>query len=221
MLPEPYYSTENGVLYHGDCLEILPHLEPVDLVLTDPPYGIRVGGAKGILGGSNIVKPKEYGFCGWDLNRPPKECFDLMFLASKNQIIFGGNYFIDCLKPTKCFIVWDKDNTGNFADCELAWTSFDSAVRKFKWKWNGIFKELPEERHHPTQKPFGLFVQILEKYSEQQHTVLDPFLGSGTTAVACERLNRKWIGIELEEKYCEISAKRIEAENRQLKIPGC
>jgi len=213
-----YYRTDLGVLYNCDCLMILPHLEPVDLVLTDPPYGISVGGAKGVVGGANIVSPAIYGHCKWDKQRPSKNYFDAMFFVSKNQIIFGGNYFIDYLYPTPCFIIWDKDNTGNFADAEIAWASFKTAVRIFVWKWNGIFKEFPERRYHITQKPVGLFMLILRKYGKDEQTTLDPFLGSGTTAIACERLNRRWIGIEIEEKYCEIAAKRIEQEAKQLKM---
>ena len=213
-----YFETDLGKLYHGDCLEIMPELEPVDLVLTDPPYGIKVGGAKGVVGGANIVSTVIYGHCKWDKQRPSKSYFETMFSISKNQIIFGGNYFIDYLYPTPCFIIWDKDNTGNFADAEIAWASFKTAIRIFTWKWNGIFKEFPETRYHITQKPVGLFMLILRKYGKDEQITLDPFLGSGTTAVACERLNRRWIGIEIEEEYCEIAAKRIEQENKQLKL---
>lgn len=223
---KPYYETGLGRLWHGDCLEGLGNIKKIyNLVLTDPPYGIKIGGAKGVVGGAKgvvgggkIVKPIEYGFCQWDLERPTKETFEELFRVSENQIIFGGNYFIDYLYPTSCLIVWDKDNTGNFADCEVAWTSFKTAVRKIKYRWNGYMKEAPEERFHPTQKPVGLFIRILDKYSKQGDFILDPFSGSGTTALACERTNRRWLCIEKEEKYCEISAKRIEQETKQYKL---
>ena len=220
----PYYETELGKLYHGDCLEIMPNLEPVDLVLTDPPYGIGVAcdgfsRAKGDFYNGKWIDGKNYGVQTWDDKPPPPEYFNRLLKISKNQIIFGGNYFIEWLKNSSCWIVWDKDNgKNNNADCELAWTSFETAVRKFRYRWNGMFKEAPEIRYHPTQKPVGLFVQILDKYSKDSDIVLDTHLGSGTTAIACERLNRRWIGIEIEEKYCEISAKRIEKERSQLKL---
>jgi len=214
---KPYYETELGKLYHGDCLEILPELEQVSLCLTDPPYGIGWD-KRPTWGTSNKGKVTEYGKQIWDSSPISKEQIETIYKKSNNQIIFGANHFVEILKNSSCWIVWDKDNTGNFADCELAYTSFATAVRKFKWRWNGMLKEAPETRYHPTQKPVGLFMQILEKYSERHHTILDPFLGSGTTAIACERLNRRWIGIEKELKYVEIAAKRIESEASQLKL---
>ena len=216
-----YYRTDLGVLYHGDCLEIMPMLEPVDLVLTDPPYGIGVA-KHGTVGGENLAPVKNYGIQTWDKQRPSKVFFDFLMASSKHQIIWGGNYFADFFKPSPCWIVWNKDNTGNFADCELAYTSFNTATRLVKWRWNGFLQEAggrdKEVRYHPTQKPVGLFVWILDRYSKLQNKILDPMIGSGTTAIACERLNRHWIGIEIEEKYCEIAAKRIEKENQQLKL---
>jgi site-specific DNA-methyltransferase (adenine-specific) len=148
---------------------------------------------------------------------PSKEIFTEIFRISKNQIIFGGNYFIEYLKNGPCWLVWDKDNSGNFADCELAWTSFDTAVRKFTWRWNGMLQQdmkHKEKRYHPTQKPIPLFEQILRMYSKPTDLILDPFLGSGTTAIACEQLGRKWIGIEKEPKYCEIARERIKQADK-------
>ena len=140
--------------------------------------------------------------------------FDEIRRVSRNQIIFGGNYFIEHLTNSSCWIVWDKDNGESFfADCELAWTSFDTAVRKFKWKWNGMLQEEmganKEFRHHPTQKPIELFKWILENYSEEGQTILDPFLGSGTTLIAAKQLNRNAIGIEISPEYCEIAKQRL------------
>ena len=187
------------------------------MVLTDPPYG--VGWDKRAKWGSNNKgKIIDYGKQPWDSKPVSKKQIELIFQKSNNQIIFGANYFVELLKNSSCWIVWDKDNTGGYADCELAYTSFKTAVRKFKWRWNGMLKEAPETRYHPTQKPVGLFMKILEKYSSINDSILDSFLGSGTTAITCERLNRRWIGIEISEKYCEISAKRIEAEASQLKL---
>ena len=217
-----YYENENGKLYCGDCEDIMPELEKVDLVLTDPPYGIGEAAGKN-KSRSKIAKAKDYGNKTWDNKPPSKECFEILLKAAEHHIIFGGNYFIEHLQPSPCWIVWDKDNTGDFADCELAWTNFKTAVRKFKYRWNGMLQENSgkhkEKRYHPTQKPVGLFKQILLKYSEEGQTILDPFAGVGTTGLACEDLGkRKYILIEQEEKYCEITAMRLEAENKQLKM---
>ena len=212
-----YYETPLGRLWHGNCVDGMSHIRKIDLVLTDPPYWMNVykGGA---MGGGVLAKQSRFDV-DWDNHRPEKTTFDIIKKVSISQIIFGGNFFADYLGPSSCWIVWDKDNGNNkFSDCELAWTSFQGAVRKFKWRWQGMIKEAPEVRFHPTQKPVGLFMQILRKYSPEGEIILDPFLGSGTTAIACERLNRKWIGIEIEEKYCEIAAKRIEQERKQLKL---
>lgn len=227
-LLKPYYETELGKLYHGDCLEILPNLKGSSLIITDPPYGKniakngRVGGTKPFgsrtaQGGSQI-KVKQYIASDWDKKRPPKEAFELMRKKSINQIIFGGNYFSDYLTSSPCWIVWDKETTGNFADCELIYTSFNFACRKITWRWNGCLRIAQEERFHPTQKPIGLIAEIIERYGQNSPNILDPYLGSGTTAIACERLNRRWIGIEIEERYCAIAKKRIEQERKQLKL---
>ena len=214
---KPYYETPNGKLYCGDCQKIIQELEPVHLVLTDPPYGTDFDYYSKGRGGC-LAKQPDYGKQDWNKIRPNKRVFDIIKNISNHQIIFGGNLFSDFLPPSTSWIVWDKDNTGNFGDCELAWTSHKKSIRKFKWRWNGFLKEAPEERFHPTQKPVGLFMLILRKYSEQGDLILDPFLGSGTTAIACEKLIRKWIGIEISEKYAEIAAKRIENERKQRKM---
>lgn len=134
--------------------------------------------------------------------------------VSKNQIIFGGNYFAENLSNSSCWIVWDKDNAESFfADCELAWTSFPTAIRKFKWKWMGMLQEnmgnAKEFRHHPTQKPLALMEFCLQNYSKENDLILDCFLGSGTTAVACKKLNRRFIGIEISSDYCKIAEDRL------------
>ena len=203
----PYFETELGKLYHGDCLEIMPMLEPVDLVLTDPNYGININKS------NRLSISRGFGGETWDEKPVSQERLDLLLKISKNQVIWGGNYFN--LPPTKCFLIWDKKNDGrDFADCEMAWTSFDTVAR--------IFRKRPQNmdggKVHPTQKPIYLFLWILNTYTSKSDLILDPFFGSGTTAIACEKLNMKWIGIEIEEKYCEIAAKRIEKENQQLKL---
>ena len=191
----------------------------IDLVLTDPPYGLGAADKNFIrykkqTGRSLCVSGIKYIPDTWDV-LPSQDYFDEIINVSKNQIIFGGNFFN--LPPSPCWIVWDKDNGKNkYADCELAWTSFRSAVRKIRFKWHGMFQEdmtHKEERVHPTQKPVKLIEWCLLNYSKPGDLILDPFLGSGTTAVACKRTGRNFIGIEKEPKYVEIALKRLEKVN--------
>lgn len=202
-------------IYHGDCLEVMKDWPDncVDLVLTDPPYGMY-GGAKSI-GGSNLAQVKEYPPIEWDFEPFDIRQFQACQWISKNQIVFGFNHFSDIFPPTSCVIVWDKVNgENNFADCELAWTSFDTAVRLVRWKWQGMLQEAGHQRdyrQHPTQKPLGVMKWILERYSQPNDLVLDPFCGSGTTCVAAKMLGRRYIGIDISEKYCEIARMRLEA----------
>jgi len=199
----PYYETKLGKLYHGDCLDIMPELEPVDLVLADPPYGIGVN--KMTLGnGKHVLYRGEY---NWDFK--PADISMILSIECK-KIIWGGNYFN--VPPARCWLVWDKGTGKNdYADCELAWTNINSVVKKFFRSWVGKNAKEYEDsnRYHITQKSVELMIWCIE-LSKTDGCILDPYLGSGTTAIACERLNRKWIGIEIEEKYCEIAAKRIE-----------
>ena len=199
-----YYRTELGVLYHGDCLNIVPHLEPVDLVLTDPPYGLDKKLSEGAGKHKNAKFRKLYEGETWD-KKIDQRHFLAIFKISKNQIIFGANYY--SMPPTRGIICWDKKQfMPTFSRWEYAWSSFDQPAKMYEIK-NGR-----DPRVHPTQKPIALGVQIL---TEHGGTVLDTFAGAGSFLIACERLNRRWIGIEIEEKYCEIAAKRIEKEVRR------
>lgn len=214
-----YYEEKDPDLkiYHGDCLEIMPLLPKVDLVVTDPPYGINVA-SNGTVGGRKLAAVKDYGKCEWDKEIPKPELFKMIYDKSENQVIFGGNYFAIYLSNSPCWLVWDKDNTGNFADCELVYTSFKSATRKIKYRWNGMLQGNMKEkefREHPTQKPVPVLRWIIEHY-HFNGIVLDPYLGSGTTLVACKELNRNGIGIEINEKYCEIAKKRLRATCKPL-----
>jgi len=205
----------------GDCLEVMKEIpdKSINLVLTDPPYGIKESNEKNRTR-ARLAKTTDFGHYDWDKQKVKKEYFEEIRRVSKNQVIFGGNYYASILGDSSCWLVWDKDNGKNdFADCELAWTSFKTAVRKFKWRWKGMLQEdmkNKEKRVHPTQKPLPLFKWILEKYSQPNDVILDPFLGSGTTAVACLELNRHFIGIELSSEYCEIAKKRIREIQPQL-----
>lgn len=207
----------------GDCLEVMKEIpdKSINLVLTDPPYGIKESNEKNRTR-ARLAKTTDFGHYDWDKQKVKKEYFEEIRRVSKNQVIFGGNYYASILGDSSCWLVWDKDNGKNdFSDCELAWTSFKTAVRKFKWRWNGMLQEdmkNKEKRVHPTQKPLPLFKWILEKYSQPNDIILDPFLGSGTTALACLELNRHFIGIELSPEYCEIAEKRIKPiiQNQQI-----
>ena len=221
MMLKPYYETPLGRLYHGDCLEIMPQLEPVDLVLTDPNYGENLPQKSKNYGDRPELSRKATSD-KWDMKPFTKEQVLAFTIKSKNQIVFGANYCWEAFYSTRCYIVWDK--RGNlpqvpFADVEFAWTSFaDRMCKKYTVIKHGFIADEKGKMLHPTQKPTRLFIHILEDFSKENQIILDPFLGSGTTAIACERLKRKWIGIEIEEKYCEIAAKRIEAERKQLKL---
>lgn len=200
-------------LIQGDCLEVMPHLEKVDAVVTDPPYGIGEGNAKGQTRGK-VAAPRQYvGRDGWDAKPAGAEHMAAIQTLSKHQIIFGGNYF-EGLGPTSCWLVWDKQNTGDFADCELAWTNLPIAVRRIYWRWNGMIRKGDDVREHPTQKPVGVMEWCLTHVPDAQ-TILDPFMGSGTTLVACAKLGRRGIGIELDPDYFDIACKRVEEAYRQ------
>lgn len=209
---------ENKII-NADCLDILKQLldKCIDLVLTDPPYGINVA-KNGKVGGKKCCKVTDYGAKEWDSEIPHKEIFEEIMRVSKNQIIFGGNYFVEYLKNSPCWIVWDKLNTGNFADCELAWTSFKSAVRKYEFLWNGMLQQNmqnKEKRIHPTQKPADLFGMILRDYSKEGDLIADFFSGSGTTAIASYNLKRRFICVEKDFDYWKASCKRLEDHQRQ------
>ncbi len=209
---KPYYEEKGITIYCGDCREILPQLGRFDLLLTDPPYGIGEAAGKN-KSRTKLAIAKDYGDSDWDNETPSVELLDSLRGASGSQVIFGGNYFV--LPPSSCWLVWDKVNgQSDFADCELAWTNRDSAVRMFKWQWAGMLQEnmsRKEYREHPTQKPVPLMKWCLSLFPDAK-TVLDPFLGSGTTLVAAKAMGLTAVGIEREEKYCEISANRLRQE---------
>ena len=206
----PYYQDDRCTIYNADCRKVLPFLEPVDLLLTDPPYGIGEA-RKDNASRSCLAQSRDYGSLDWDDAPPPTWFIEQAKELADLQVLWGGNYY--GLEPASCWLVWDKDNGENdFADCELAWTNLPRAVRKFKWKWQGMLQERggnkKEHRVHPTQKPLPLMVWCLGLVPDA-HTILDPFMGSGTTLVAAKQEGRKAIGIEINETYCEAAANRL------------
>jgi site-specific DNA-methyltransferase (adenine-specific)/modification methylase len=204
-------------------MDILPTLPKLDAVITDPPYGIGIDRAmaasSGGQSGSMMAKKGTYIATGWDDAPMSLELAELIMSKGHDVIFWGGNYY--GLPASQCWLVWDKRVNGHFADCELAWTNMTKPVRKFEWMWNGMLRQGGEERNgHPTQKPLSLMKWCIEQ-ADNPGTILDPFMGSGTTGVAAIQMGRKFIGIEREPKYFEIACKRIEqaASQHQLFEP--
>lgn len=202
-----------GKIHCADCLDVMRQLPDkcIDLVLTDPPYGINAARAK-FKNGNNKHGGERFKDADWDSAVPTQEYFDEIQRISKNQIIFGWNYFSEKLPPCRCYIVWDKTIHGNsYADCEIAYTSFDKVARIHAF--NTVNVDL-DGRIHPTQKPQKLFEVLLRDYSEPGALVLDPFAGSGTTAVACHNQGRKFICIDKNEDYVTAANKRLAAAQK-------
>jgi site-specific DNA-methyltransferase (adenine-specific) len=193
-----YYEHAGITIYHGDCRDILPQLEPCDLVLTDPPYGIGFAASPTKWSRDNIGRKAE----GWD-----DEVMDVSFLLKhcSSAMIWGGNHFD--LPPSRGWLVWAKPpGLPSYGTAELCWTNIDMTVRHLECdRCNG------DKYNHPTQKPLPLMKWCLT-FAPDAQTVLDPFCGTGTTLVAAKNLGKEAIGIEIEEKYCEIAAKRLSQE---------
>lgn len=203
----------DATLVLGDCRDVLPTIGHVDAVVTDPPYGIGEAAGKNASRG-NLAHAKDYGDARWDDEPIDAELLKLVLSVSKWQVIFGGNYY--ALPATSCWLVWDKENTGDFADCELAWTNLPKAVRRLRFMWNGMLRAHGEPRgDHPTQKPIGVMQWCIGQVPPPNNTILDPFMGSGTTGVACAKLGRRFIGIEIDETYFNTAVRRIEAAYAQ------
>lgn len=209
----------DATLYLGDCMDILPTLDKVDAVITDPPYGI--GADKGKKGSIPFKGGKSYEMAWhpentWDKQRLSKQIFDLMIEKSEKSIIWGGNYFADWLTPQGKWLWWDKCQTmPTYGDGELAWTNLSGTTpKKFVWANNKIFADRTV-RHHPTQKPLELMLWCIDQAGSPE-IILDPFMGSGTTGVAAIQMGRKFIGIEREPKYFDIACKRIEQASKQV-----
>ena len=192
----------DATLYQGDCLEIMPTLGKVDAVVTDPPYGLGDWNNRG----TNASRPFDSDVTQqWDKGVTPQQ-IDALRIAAKHQIIWGANYFSDLLPRSKQMFVWNKGiRNMHFNDCEIAWCSgWREASRMFDLTPSGLAKQ------HPTQKPLALMEWCISRLPTDAQTILDPFMGSGTTGVACAKMGRKFIGIELEPKYFDIACNRIE-----------
>ena len=207
-----------SIVHNCDCMTFMRTLpdKAFDLAICDPPYGIGEDGLKNHSRGC-IAKSREYTPKDWDKRAPDKAVFDEIIRVSRNQIIFGANHFIDRIPyPSSCWIVWDKENGAtDFADCELAWTSFPTAVRKFAFRWQGMLQgdmKHKEERIHPTQKPIPLYAWILRNYAKYGATIFDPFVGSGSSRIAAYKLGFDFTGCEIDAEYHAAQEARFRAE---------
>jgi site-specific DNA-methyltransferase (adenine-specific) len=209
-------------VYNMDCIEGLKHYPDkyFDLAVVDPPYGIKMDGGK--IGGDNCGKAKDYTKKEWDNEPPPLEYFYELFRVSKNQIVWGANHFISRMPyDSSCWLIWDKDNTGNFADCEMAWTSFDTAVRKFKFRWNGMLQQNMKDKEiriHPTQKPVALYDWIFANYATEGMIILDTHLGSGSSRISANKSKMNFIAFEKDLEYFNNENKRYNEFICQLRL---
>jgi site-specific DNA-methyltransferase (adenine-specific) len=194
-----------------------------DLAIVDPPYGVGEDGgdkqrnfkSKKCPKGTN----KHYTKKNWDNSKPNADYFIELKRVSKNQIIWGGNYFVDYLDSSMGWIFWDKKNgESDFSDGELAYTSFNKGLRKFEWLWAGFQKQRPETRIHPTQKPVALYKWILDKYAKENDKILDTHLGSGSIAIACHDYGFDLTACELDVEYYEKAKQRILNHVAQQKL---
>ena len=210
----PYKRKEvigDATLYLGDCRDILPTLDKVELLLTDPPYGIGLaGGFSGAGGFSKPIARRQYDG-EWDSETPSKEVFDLLISGADQHIIWGGNYFTDKLPQGSFWLVWDKRNTmPTFSDAELAWTSIGKkSVKRIVYEQNGLMSR-EKERFHPTQKAVEVMRWSIAMAKQPLCSVIDPFMGSGTTGVACAMLKLRFVGIEVSEQFFNVACARIE-----------
>lgn len=229
-------NLELNNFYNMDCMQGMKYIPDkfFELAIIDAPYGIGESGSNN-KSRSKLVKSKEYkDYEGLDKKPPSKEYFDELFRVSKNQIIFGANHFISYIPyDSSCWIVWDKCNGNNdFADCELAWTSFNTAVRQFRYMWAGMMqgksineghiqqgdKSKNETRIHPNQKPIALYKWLLINYASKGDKILDTHVGSASSLIACHELGFEYIGFELDKYYYEKAAKRLEDAKSQISI---
>jgi len=212
-------------LLNCDCMDYMATLpnKAFDLAIVDPPYGIGENGDRNASRGKLAVAKKFKAFAGGDKEPPSIEYFRELERVSTHQIIWGANHFIDRIaKPSPCWIVWDKvTGSTDFADSELAWTSFKTAVRNFRFQWNGMLQgdmKNKEQRIHPTQKPVKLYDWLLHKYAKPGQRILDTHLGSGSSAIAAHYYGVDFVGCELDKDYFNAAKKRFELATAQTSL---
>ena len=227
---EPTITFDKIQLFNADNMEVMKQYPDkyFDICIIDPPYGIGEDGLKNHSRGK-LAKTTKFTPKDWDSDTPTQEFFNELIRVSKHQIIFGANHFISKLPfDSSCWIVWDKVNgESDFADCELAYTSFDTAVRQFTFRWAGMLQQdmkNKEERIHPTQKPVALYSWIIKNYVKHNMKILDTHLGSGSQTIAIdkantiENMNLEFIGIEIDSEYFNDSVKRFKNYKQQKTI---
>ena len=209
-------------LYNMDCMEYMKGLKDneFDLAIVDPPYGIGESGTKA-KGRNRFVSTDYKSFAGDDINPPNKDYFIELQRVSKNQVVWGANQFMQNIHlGSSCWIVWDKlTGDSDFADCELAYTSFKTAVRKFQFRWSGMLQgdmKNKEHRIHPTQKPVKLYEWLLKNYAKEGDKILDTHLGSGSSAIAAHYAGFDFVGCELDKDYFNLAQERFDNETRQV-----
>jgi site-specific DNA-methyltransferase (adenine-specific) len=212
-------------LHHIDCMEYMAVLpdNAFDLAIVYPPYGIGENGDRNASRGKLAVAQNYKSFAGADKEPPPVEYFSELRRVTKNQIVWGANHFMQNIGlGSPCWIVWDKlTGASDFADCELAYSSFPTAVRKFSFQWSGMLQgdmKNKEVRIHPTQKPVKLYEWLLTNYAKQGHRILDTHLGSGSSAIAANNLGFDFVGMELDADYFAAACKRIEQSSKQERL---
>jgi site-specific DNA-methyltransferase (adenine-specific)/modification methylase len=204
----------NAVLYCADCRDVLSDLPLHDAVVTDPPYGINEAACKNNTRGTKIIPARQYKYKAWDKQPVAWDQMQAIIAKGRNAIIFGGNYYP--MPPSSCWLIWDKQINGDFADCELAWTNLKKSVRIIHYMWNGMIRENNEPRgDHPTQKPVGVMAWCIKHLPPETQTILDPYMGSGTTGVAAVRLGKSFTGIEIEREYFDAACRRLRAAQAQ------
>lgn len=210
--------------YNMDCIEGMKQFPDnyFDLAIVDPVYGgVTQGGYMQGKGGEHAAKRRDYHLGLWSQEKTGSDYFKELLRVSKNQIVWGGNYFCSNLPESQGWIVWDKENTGSFADCELAWTSYNRATRIFRFMWNGMLQgdmKNKEYRIHPTQKPVRLYEWILQNYANKDDVILDTHVGSASSLIACHNTRHKYVGFEIDKIYYDKAKARVEAETAQTTI---
>ncbi len=217
----------NIQLHHGDCMEAMRGMPDnyYQLSLVDPPYGLGIdkdfgksaGQVKGGKTGFCKAKRTKFHYSDWDKCAPTAEYFSEVMRVSKNQVVWGANHFGN-MPPSPCWIVWDKKTNGYFADCELAWASFKTVVRKFEFTWNGLLQgdmKNKETRIHPTQKPVALYKWLLKNYAKEGDRILDTHGGSMSIAIACWDLKFDLDLWELDEDYYKAGVERLKNHQSQ------
>jgi len=213
-------------VYLEDCVKALKRFNDnhFDLAIVDPPYGI--GESKSNFESRGVSsekwkrgKPKIYEKKDWDNEAPNAEYWNELFRVSKNQIVWGANHFISRIPyDSSCWIVWDKDTSGDYADCEIAWTSFKTSIRRIKLTWSGFRKCEVVDRFHPTQKPVKLYDWVLSKYASKGNLILDTHLGSGSSRIAAYKGGFNFVGFEIDQEYYEKQEKRFKDFISQLRL---